>query len=191
MIDGNEYTFDFLKILFGDFSLMIYLEIIIRVVIIMSYTMLIIKWIGKRAVGNLGSADILIIVAMGSAVGDAMLYPTIPLAVALSVISLIAIFQKLVVSFQIKYERVRKITHLPTTKLVENGKLLKENFSSADIDTGDVLMLLRRSGIRDLTEVESAYYERSGDLSVFKYNDSIAENSILPDDIDDIDEFGN
>lgn len=191
MIEGSEYSFDFLKILFGDFSLMIYLEILFRVIIIMSVTILLIKWIGKRAVGNLGSADILLIVAMGSAVGDAMLYPTIPLAVALSVIILIATFQKLLVHFQIKYESVRKVTHLPTTKLVENGRLLQENFEGADIDNGDVLMLLRRNGIRDLSEVQHAYYERSGELSVFRYCDDKIEVSILPDDIEDIDSFGN
>lgn len=190
MIDGNEYTFDFLKILFGDFSLMIYLEILFRVIIIMSYTILVVNWIGKRAVGNLGSADILLIVAMGSAVGDAMLYPTIPLTVPLSVITLIAAFQKIMVYFQIKYERVRNITHLSTTKLVENGKLLSENFEAADIDNGDVLMLLRKNGIRDLSEVQHAYYERSGDLSVFRYKDGDIVTSILPDQIDDLDNFG-
>ncbi|WP_169817242.1 DUF421 domain-containing protein [Gelidibacter algens] len=151
--------------------------------------MLLIKWIGKRAVGNLGSADILLIVAMGSAVGDAMFYPTIPLAVALTVISLVAAFQKLVVDLQIKYESVRKLTHLPTTKLVENGKLLKENFPAADIDNEDVLMLLRQSGIRDLSVVQHAYYERSGALSIFKYENGNLITSILPEDIEDIDTF--
>lgn len=190
MIDGNEYSFDFLKILFGDFSVMIYLEILLRVIFIMSYTILIIRWLGKRVVGTLGSADILLIVAMGSAVGDAMLYPTIPLAVAISVITLIAAFQKLYVYMEIKYERVRKITHPSVLKLVERGKLLTENFEIAEIDIKEVLMLLRQSGIRYLSEVEHAYYEESGDLSVYKYKDVKLENSILPDDIEGFEHFG-
>lgn len=187
MIEGNEYSFDFLKILFGDFSLMIYLEIIFRVIIIMSYTILMIRWIGKRAVGSLGSADILLIIAMGSAVGDAMLYPTIPLAVAISVITLIAAFQKLYVFMGVKYGGVRKITHPQVLKLVENGKLLTENFAVDEIDKNEVLMLLRQSGIRYLSEVEHAYYEQSGDLSVFKYNNAKLQHSILPEDIEDLD----
>lgn len=184
MIDGNEYSFDFLKILFGDFSLMVYLEIIFRIIIIMSYTTLMIRWIGKRVVGSLGSADILLIVAMGSAVGDAMLYPTIPLSVAICVITLIATFQKLYVFLGVKYEQVRKITHPPVLKLVENGKLLTDNFAVDEIDQNEVLMLLRQSGIRYLSEVEHAYYEQSGSLSVFKYDNAKLEHSILPEDID-------
>lgn len=187
MIDGSEYTFDFLKILFGDFSLMIYLEILFRVFIIMSYTILLIRWIGKRAVGSLGSADILLIVAMGSAVGDAMLYPTIPLAVAMSVITLIAAFQKLYVLIGVKYGSVRKITHPKVLKLVDKGKLLTDNFEIDEIDKNEVLMLLRQSGVRYLSEVEHAYYEQSGSLSVFKYDNPERETSILPEDIDNID----
>lgn len=183
MIEASEYTFDLWNILFGDFTFLIYLEIILRVVIIMAYTILIIRWIGKRAVGGLGSADVLLIVAMGSAVGDAMLYPTIPLSVAITVITLVAAFQKLYVYIGIKYETVRKVTDPSVMKLVENGKLLKENFTADDIDENEVYMLLRQQGIRYLSEVEHAYYEQSGVLSVYKFENSKSEHSILPEDL--------
>ncbi|MFC6268053.1 DUF421 domain-containing protein [Frigoriflavimonas asaccharolytica] len=183
MIEGNEYSFDLFQIFFGDFNLTVYLEILIRVIIIMAYTILIIRWIGKRAVGGLGSADILLIIAMGSAVGDAMLYPTIPLLIPISVISLIAIFQKIYVYIGIKHESVRKITHPTVLKLVENGKLLKQNFTIDEIDENEVYMLLREAGIQYLSEVEHAYYEQSGQLSVFKYENPIFKNSILPENL--------
>ena len=183
MIDASEYAFDLKQILFGDFSLLLYLEILIRVAIIMTYTILLIRWIGKRAVGSLGSSDVLLIVAMGSAVGDAMLYPSIPLIVAMSVITLIAIFQKIYVYIGIKYEPIRKITDTKTMKLVENGQLLRENFEVDDIDENEVYMLLRQAGIQYLSEVEHAYYEQSGDLSVYKFKEHNSTNSILPEHI--------
>lgn len=186
MVDGNEYTFDFIKILIGDFGFLIYLEIFIRVFIIMAYTILIIRWIGKRAIGGLGSADVLIIVAMGSAVGDSMFYPSVPLSVALVVITLIAAFQKLYIYIGIRHQKVRKITHPKVLKLVEYGNLLKENFTADEIDINEVYMLLRAAGIRYLGEVEHAYYEQSGQLSVFKYDNPKLENSILPEDIEEI-----
>ena len=186
MIEASEYTFDFAKMLFGDFTFLIYLEIILRVVIIMVYTILMIRWIGKRVVGGLGSADVLLIVAMGSAVGDAMFYPDIPLSIPLSVITLIAAFQKTYVYFGIKYESVRKITDPKVIKLVENGRLLRENFSEDDIDENEVYMLLRQEGIRFLSEVEHAYYEQSGFLSVYKFEDPILKNSILPEHIEEL-----
>ncbi len=184
MIESSEYSFDLQKILFGDFSLFIYLEILIRVVIIMAYTIIIIRWIGKRAVGSLGSSDVLIIIAMGSAVGDAMFYPSIPLTVPLTVITLIAAFDKLYVYIGIRNESIRNIKDPKVVKLVENGQLLKENFTEDVIDENEVYMLLRQEGVRYLSEVEHAYYEQSGALSVFKFEDCSLNNSILPEDID-------
>lgn len=183
MVDASEYTFDLWKMFFGDFTLLIYLEIILRVIIIMTYTILMIRWIGKRAVGSLGSSDVLLVVAMGSAVGDAMFYPSVPLSVAIVVITLIAVFQKIYVYVGIKYEPIRKITDPKTMKLVENGRLLKKNFEEDDIDENEVFMLLRQAGIQYLSEVEHAYYEQSGSLSVYKFKEHNAENSILPEHI--------
>lgn len=181
MIEASEYTFDFQKILFGDFTLLIYLEIIFRVITIMVYTIFMIRWLGKRVVGGLGSADVLLIVAMGSAVGDAMFYPDIPLSIPLTVITLIAAFQKVYVYFGIKYESVRKVTDPKVVKLVENGRILTDNLTEDDIDEDEVYMLLRQEGIRFLSEVEHAYYEQSGVLSVYKFDNPPLENSILPE----------
>lgn len=188
MIEPSEYTFDFWKMFIGDFSILLYLEIVFRVVIIMVYTILMIRWIGKRIVGGLGSADVLLIVAMGSAVGDAMFYPDVPLSIPITVITLIAAFQKLYVYIGIKKESVRKITNPKVMKLVENGKLLKENFTEDDIDEFEVYMLLRQEGIRYLSEVEHAYYEQSGVLSVYQFENPILENSILPEHVGDLKE---
>jgi uncharacterized membrane protein YcaP (DUF421 family) len=186
MMEGSEYTFDFGRILFGDFSLLIYLEIIFRVIIIMTYTILMIRWIGKRAIGSLGSSDILLIIAMGSAVGDATFYPSIPLFIPLAVISLISIFQKVYVFIGIKNESVRKVTDPKVMKLVENGQLLKDNFTVDDIDENEVYMLLRQAGVQYLSEVEHAYYEGSGAMSVYKFENPKLENSILPEHLEEI-----
>lgn len=187
MMDGSEYSFDWMRIFFGDFNLFIYLEILLRVTIIMTYTILIIRWIGKRVVGEVGPADVLLIIAMGSAVGDAMFYPEIPIFIPISVITLIAAFQKLYVHIAVKYESVRKITDPKVTKLVENGKFLKENFEVDQIDENEVYMLLREAGVRYLSEVEHAYYEQSGELSIYKFeNPTTFEHSILPEDLDEI-----
>ena len=81
---------------------------------------------------------------------------------------------------------MRKVTHPNVMKLVEHGKLLKENFEVDVIDKNEVFMLLRQHGIQYLSEVEHAYYEQSGELSVFKYeNPPVLENSILPEHLSD------
>ncbi len=186
MMDPKDYFFDLWRIFFGDYSIWIYLEILIRVVIIMSYTMLIIKFIGKRAVGTIDSADVLIIIAMGSCVGDVMFYPSVPLVISLAVITLIGLLQHAYTSLSVKYESVRKKLKPRIVKIVENGVLLEKNFKSDNIDKNEVLMLLREKEIHFLSEIEHAYFEANGTVSVFKYKNFEEKNSILPEDIDDI-----
>ncbi|MGC1471057.1 MAG: YetF domain-containing protein [Psychroserpens sp.] len=186
MVEANEYYFDILKILFGDYSPYVYLEIILRVIIIMTYTLLIINWIGKRAVGELGSEDILLIIAMGSAVGDAMFYPSIPLSIPILVITLIAIYQKLFVYISIKKESFRQKMHPKVVKFIENGKLLEDNLTNDKIDKNEVYMLLRQSGVKYLSEVEHAYFEKTGKLSVYKFDNPELKDSILPEDMKEI-----
>jgi len=149
----------------------------------MIYTIVMIRWLGKRVVGILGSADVLLIIALGSAVGDAIFYPDIPLFVSISVITFVGVFQKLYVHITIKYSFVRKLLDPKAIKLVENGKLMKENLSVDRIDENEVYMLLREAGIRYLSEVEHAYYEQSGKLSVYKFQNPTFEHSILPEDL--------
>tara|TARA_R110002050_G_scaffold150976_1_gene277917 strand:- start:381 stop:947 length:567 start_codon:yes stop_codon:yes gene_type:complete len=185
-MDPQEYSFDLLRIFIGDYNLWIYLEIILRVVIIMSYTILVIKFIGKRAVGTIDSADVLLIIAMGSCVGDALFYPSIPLLVSITVISLIGLLQHGYTYYSIKYEKVRKQIKPSIVKIVEGGKLIEENFEHDNIDKNEVLMLLREKGIHYLSEIEHAYFEANGTVSVFKYDYFEKKDSILPEEIDEI-----
>lgn len=183
-MDASQYTFDLANMFFGDFSAFIYLEILIRVSIIMMYTVLIMRWIGKRAVGTLGSSDVLLIIAMGSAVGDATFYPDVPLAVPITAITLIAAFQRLYIYIGIKGKKKRIGATRKVVKLVESGRILSDNLTIDDIEESEVYMLLREAGIHYLSEVEHAYYEQSGHLSIYTYDHPKLENSILPEDLD-------
>lgn len=58
---------------------------------------------------------------------------------------------------------------------------MTENFTVDEIDENEVYMLLRQAGIRYLSEVEHAYYEQSGVMSVYKYENPKLEHSILPE----------
>jgi uncharacterized membrane protein YcaP (DUF421 family) len=186
MMEAAEYSFDVKRIFLGDYSPVIYAEILIRVLIILTYTMFIIRWIGKRAVGGIDSGDILLVIAMGSCVGDAMFYPAIPLLISIMVISTIGFLQRLYTELSIKSETARRYIHPTVVKIVEHGKILKDNISKDNLDKHEVLMLLRQEGVRYLEEVECAYFEQSGQLSLYRYDEFKKETSILPEDIEEI-----
>ena len=66
--------FDPIRMLVGDFAWEFTLEIVLRTVIMYTYTLAIVRVLGKRGLGHLSPFELVIIVALGSSVGDPMFY---------------------------------------------------------------------------------------------------------------------
>jgi uncharacterized membrane protein YcaP (DUF421 family) len=75
--------------LWGDEPPLFLLEIVFRTMVIYGYTMALMRWLGSRTIGQLSSIEFLLVIALGSAVGDAMFYPDVPLLHAIAVITVV------------------------------------------------------------------------------------------------------
>ncbi|MGH8914910.1 MAG: DUF421 domain-containing protein, partial [Acidimicrobiia bacterium] len=87
--------FDPIQMLVGDFSWGFTLEIVVRTLIMYVYTLVIIRFLGKRGLGHLSPFESVIIVALGSAVGDPMFYGDVPLLHGIIVITAVVALQRL------------------------------------------------------------------------------------------------
>lgn len=56
---------------------------------------LLLRWLGSRTIGQLSTIEFLLVIALGSAVGDAMFYPDVPLIHALLVVMVVVVANKL------------------------------------------------------------------------------------------------
>lgn len=70
------------------------MEIAFRTVFIYLYTLILIRWIGSRSIAQLSLVEFLLVIALSSAVGDAMFYPDVPLVHGLIVITLVVLLDK-------------------------------------------------------------------------------------------------
>ena len=68
-------TFDLHRIFLGDTSAWFLLEVIFRTTFMFVYTLILVRTTGKRGLGELSPFELLLVVALGSAVGDPMFYP--------------------------------------------------------------------------------------------------------------------
>ena len=76
--------FDLTRMFFGTDPTLFYLEIVFRICAVYAYALLLIRWIGGRSIAQMSTVEFLLVIALGSAVGDAMFYPEVPLLHALS-----------------------------------------------------------------------------------------------------------
>ena len=63
--------------------------------------------------------------------------------------------------------------------IVDNGKILKEAMQRNNLSNADLFRLLRKQGVKYLGEVDKAFFEISGDISIWKKNGPTENGLIL------------
>lgn len=183
-MDPEVYTFDLQRIFIGDSDPIIYLEILLRVFTLFVFTLVMIRIVGKRGTSQVNVIDVILIIALGSAVGDPMFYPNVPLLYGMLVITLVIILQRSTTYLTRTNKKVARIIESQPNLIIKNGEILEDKLSGQGLSKTDIYMQLRQEGIQYLDEVERAYFEPSGKMSVFKKEIFVKQKSILPEDIE-------
>ena len=167
-MDDPVTPFDLGRMFFGDHPPLFYAEIAFRTVVIYAYTLALIRWIGGRSVAQLSMVDLLLVIALGSAVGDATFYADVPLLQAMLVITLIVGLNKLLDTLIERSDRAKRIIDGRTIEVARNGRILCDGLRRRDLSPLEIKSMLRVAGVANLGQVESAYLEAGGGLSVFR-----------------------
>lgn len=172
--------FDLQRMIFGTHPLLFYLEIAVRVVIIWLWTVILLRWVGGRSISQMSVVEFLLVIALGSAVGDAMFYPDVPLLHAMLVILLVVLADKGIdIAFR-KWTPAKRLVDGTPTEVLRDGKISQAGLDAQGVGATEVKELLRLKGVRNLGQVELAYMEPSGSLSVFPYSSPRPGLSIVP-----------
>ena len=136
--------FDLTRMFFGTDPTLFYLEIVFRICAVYAYALLLIRWIGGRSIAQMSTVEFLLVIALGSAVGDAMFYPEVPLLHAFLVITGVVGINKILDLLIFRYRSVEKLIDGLTTEV------------------------MREHGYVNLGQVRKAYLESSGRFSFFR-----------------------
>ena len=112
---------------------------------------------------------------VGSAAGDPMFYPDIGLLQGILVITVVIVLHRLMAYVLARHHRVEAAIEGEALLVVEEGRIRDEALGSGTITKRELLSLLRLSGVRDVGQVELAFLEPQGRLSVFKYQQEAAK----------------
>ena len=179
-MDQAVIPFDWARMLLGGQPVGFLLEILFRTVVIYVYTFCLIRWIGGRSISQLSMVEFLLVIALGSAVGDSLFYPDVPLLHAMLVITVIVLINKGLDFLILRWNTAQRAIDGTPTWIVRNGRLDTEQSTNRGLGNAEVLALLRVEGIRNLGEVENAFLEASGKLSLFRAKTPIFGMPIMP-----------
>ncbi|MDQ6422939.1 DUF421 domain-containing protein [Paenibacillus sp. LHD-117] len=123
---------------------------------------------GSQSVGRLTDFDLVVVIAIGAIIGDGLADPELDFWILFVAIAGLVLMQIAASILAMKSPVVEKIVMGSPIRLVERGKLLMNGLRRARITRNNLEQELRVKGLTGLENVESAYMEPNGKLSVIE-----------------------
>jgi len=157
----------FSPIIGSDADTILWWQMVVRGVLIFFYGVFLVRLAPVRIFGRMGAFDIILAVILGSILSraltaNAQFFPSLAAAGALvllhSTLALMSAYSR-AVGYVVKGEPVR---------LVADGRVDRKAMRRAALGPGDLDLALRANGVADPAQVEAAYLERNGRITVVK-----------------------
>ena len=146
------------------------LPVILRTSIIALLVFVIVKWLGGKGIGQLSPFGLLIIVGLGSAIGDPMIYNEISIPQAMMAVIIAIVFFKIIDYLTLKSKRFRESVEPNPILLVDHGQIDKGGLDKAKMDKGEFEIEMRLAGIEDVNEIKFSHLEPNGRISFILRN---------------------
>ncbi len=153
------------------------LEIFVRGTIVYLGIFILLRLILKREAGQLGIADVLVIVVLADAAQNAMAGGYSTVTDGMTLIAVIIFWSYAIDWLGYHSKTVGRFIYPPPLLLIKDGKILHENLRKELIPVQKLKSILREHDIEDLSEVKEAYMESEGRISIVRNNSSSKSNS--------------
>jgi uncharacterized membrane protein YcaP (DUF421 family) len=154
--------------------------VVVRVIILYIYAFTLLRLMGKRENKQLTMFDAVVIVILGDLIGTPTIDFEMPLLFAMLALGVFILFER---GFIILIQHSRRLEDLIESKpslLVEDSKVNVEALHKEKLGVEELYSSLRLQNISNLGQVEKAYLESSGAISVFKKEKPSKGLSIFP-----------
>lgn len=158
--------FDWRTLLLGEEEWSFLPEVLLRSAIMFIVAVIAIRLIGRRGIMQ-GVFELVLIITLGSAAGDPMFYSKVGLLPAILVFISIILMYRITNFFVAKFEVVEHLIEGRHVRLVKDQRFVVENFKPEELSKDEILSDLRKHTVSHLGQVEAAYIEASGEISVY------------------------
>jgi len=139
---------------------------IIRTLILFIVVVIGLRLMGKRQIGQLQPYELVIIILLSDLAAIPMQNIGVPLVSGVIPILTLLVAQVSLSFLSLKSERARGIVCGTPSIMIENGKLVEKEMARLRYNINDLLEQLRTKNIPNISDVEFAILETSGELSV-------------------------
>lgn len=156
------------------------LELFLRGTVLFLVLLALMRVVGQRESGGLGVSDLLVIVLIGAALGDAMTGGGTTLADGLIPAATVLFWSVAVDALTYRWPALTKLLKGRPRHLIDDGKLDRSALRRELISMDELNTALREHELDDVSQVHRAFLEPNGDISIIPMKgaaDSPAEKS--------------
>jgi uncharacterized membrane protein YcaP (DUF421 family) len=147
-----------------------FVEIVIRGTLVYLSLFIMLRFIVKREAGTLGITDLLLLVLLADAAQNAMAGSYQSVADGIILVGTIVFWSVMLNFFSFKSKTAEKVLKPRKLLLINKGRFIKNNMESELITKDELMSEVRMQGISNIREVEKAYIEPDGSISIIKKN---------------------
>ncbi|MGE5417381.1 MAG: DUF421 domain-containing protein [Acidobacteriota bacterium] len=141
-------------------------DFILKAVAMYLSALVVIRVMGKRALGELGLFDFVVMTGVGHVLTSVALEQSLPFYEGVGVLVILGLMEWLTGFVSLKSEKLSHLISGRPVVMINNGMIVKENLAREKFNIDDLLQELRKQGVRDVFEVEKGILEPSGGFSV-------------------------
>ena len=128
------------------------------------------RLMGKREIGQLGIIDLIVSILIAELIAISIENIKSNIFLTIIPISALVILEISLAYISIKSRKIRVFFDGKPSLIIANGKINYHEMVKQRYSMDNLLLSLRQKEIKDLEEVEYAFLEANGKLSIFKYN---------------------
>ena len=156
------------------------LTIFVRSVILYGVSLLAMRVMGKRQVGQLQPFEVVVVIMIAELAATPMGGVGIPLLYGILPMVALAVCHGLITWACMKSQTVRRWFCGQPTVLIRNGVICEKQLRKCAVDLNDLMEAVRTGGMLDPAEVGTAVLEPGGQISVFP---KAAHRPVSPEDM--------
>ncbi len=147
-------------------------DLVIRGAVVYIAVLILLRVSGKRQIGQMGVTEFVAILLISNAVQNAMNGGDNSLVGGLLLAAVLIALSTTLTFFTFKSKAISVLFEGVPTILVHKGKIIPKNMSKERLRESELKALLRKQGVHNLAEVETAILEADGTFSITKKAES-------------------
>lgn len=139
------------------------------------------RLMGLRSFSKLSSHDFAMTVGIGSILASTIVSKSPSLLQGLVAMAMLFLLQAVVSIIRRKVKPLKDLIDNEPVVLMAHGEYYWNNIKQASLSKSDIHQILRKNGIKSKSEIFAVIMETTGDMSVIKQSDTVADKALFDD----------